>query len=104
VPELVWQTHLGLALSAARQDRRAEAVFYGKQAVNTIQGMRGRQRGPESEMQMSFLHQRSSAYRLLAEQLIALGRLVEARQVFAMFKEEEYFEFMRCERTSSAAP
>jgi CHAT domain-containing protein len=71
------------------------AIFYGKQAVNTIQSMRSDLRGLSQDLQRSFLKDREKPYRKLAEILITQGRLAEAEQVLALLKEEEYFEYIR---------
>ncbi|MDW8469031.1 MAG: tetratricopeptide repeat-containing protein [Burkholderiales bacterium] len=77
----------------ARQGRPELAIFFGKQAVNTIQGLRGRLTELERELQRSFLREKEQVYRGLAELLIEAGRLPEAQQVLAMLKEEEFFDF-----------
>ncbi len=72
-------------------------VFYGKQAVNTIQSVRSINRGLDKELQQSFLKGNEEPYHKLAELLITLGRLTEAEQVLALLKEQEYFEYVRGE-------
>jgi CHAT domain-containing protein/tetratricopeptide (TPR) repeat protein len=71
------------------------AIFYGKQAVNTVQSIRSDIGGLSPELQKSFLKGNEKPYHTLAELLIAQGRLVEAEQVLNLLKEEEYFEFVR---------
>jgi CHAT domain-containing protein len=71
------------------------AIFYGKQAVNTVQSIRSDIAGLSQELQQSFLKGNEKAYHTLAELLIAQGRLAEAEQVLALLKEEEYFEYVR---------
>ncbi len=75
-------------------DRPRLAVFYGKQAVNDLQTLRGGIRVLDTEIQKSFLSSVSMVYRNLAELLIREGRIPEAEQVIRMLKEEEYFEFI----------
>jgi CHAT domain-containing protein/uncharacterized protein HemY len=103
-----------LAISREVKDRRTEAqglaglmatwqasgsprlaIFYGKQAVNTVQSMRSDIAGLSQDLQKSFLKGNEKPYHTLAELLIAQGRLAEAEQVLALLKEEEYFEFIR---------
>lgn len=73
----------------------ALAIFYGKQAVNTLQGMRSQISATDKETQQAFLRRVTSVYRDLAELLIQEGRLAEAQQVLAMLKEQEFHEFIR---------
>ncbi len=94
-PELLSSVLHGLGDLGARQQRPSEAIFYLKQSVNAIQGLRGQLTTLDPELQRSFLAQRSSVYRFLADGLVDQGRLPEAQRVLAMLKEEEYFEFVR---------
>ena len=78
-------------------------IFYGKQAVNTVQSMRSDIRGLSQDLQRSFLKDNEKPYHTLAELLIAQGRLAEAEQVLALLKEEEYFEYIRREAGEGAS-
>jgi CHAT domain-containing protein len=71
------------------------AIFYGKQAVNTVQSIRSDIAGLGQDLQESFLKGNEKPYHRLAEILIAQGRLAEAEQVLALLKEEEYFQYIR---------
>jgi len=71
------------------------AIFYGKQAVNTVQSMRSGIAGLGQDLQQSFLKGHEKPYQTLAEILIEQGRLAEAEQVLALLKEEEYFQYIR---------
>lgn len=84
--------------------RPREAIFYGKQAVNVYQSLRAglKSAGLEADTQKTFLKSKEDAYRTLAELLIEAGRLPEAQLVLAMLKEQEYFEFVRRDPSSSA--
>jgi len=75
------------------------AIFYGKQAVNTYQEIRGNIRGLNREMQTGFLKSHTDPYRDLSDLLISQGRLPEAQQVLGLLKEEEYFDFVRRDRS-----
>ena len=79
-------------------------VFFGKQAVNKIQHMRGNIRSFEKETQRSFIKSKEKVYRELADLLIAQGRLPEAEQVLDLLKNEEYFEFIRRDTKESSSP
>ena len=71
------------------------AIFYGKQAVNIFQAIRGNIQTLDQTLQRSFLTSKEDVYRTLAELLLTEGRLPEAQQVLDLLKEEEYFDFVR---------
>jgi CHAT domain-containing protein len=77
------------------------AVFYGKRAVNAMQGERQRLQNLDPVSQKGFLEKKEKHYRRLADWLIAEGRLPEAEQVLAMLKEDEYFRFIRRDPTET---
>ncbi|HKQ62277.1 MAG TPA: CHAT domain-containing protein, partial [Candidatus Polarisedimenticolaceae bacterium] len=78
-------------------------IFYGKQAVNVYQELRGHTRGLEQASQRSFLASAEDTYRELSDLLIAAGRLSEAQQVLQMLKQEELFDFVRRDATVADA-
>ncbi len=86
--------------SGQKQDRLA--VFYGKQAVNAYQSMRGNIRSLEGSDRKSYLEKHQATYRKLADLLIRQGRISEAEQILNLLKENEYFEFVR--RASGSEP
>ncbi|HKF57790.1 MAG TPA: tetratricopeptide repeat protein [Blastocatellia bacterium] len=92
----------GLMLDWQAQDKPTLAVFYGKQAVNLYQTIRGEITTLERESQQSFVKSKEETYRTLADLLISQGRLPEAEQVINLLKQEEYFDFIR--RDASSAP
>ncbi len=71
------------------------AIFYGKQAVNTIQSIRADINSLTPALQKSFLKGNEKPYHTLADLLIAQGRLAEAEQVLGLLKEQEYFDYVR---------
>jgi CHAT domain-containing protein/tetratricopeptide (TPR) repeat protein len=94
-PELIWRAYDGLGRAWQARQHRALAIFFGKQAVNTLQAVRADIRGLEPALQRAFLQDKAGAYRRLSDLLIEEGRLLEAQQVLTMLKEEEYFDFIR---------
>lgn len=92
-PDTLWRVQHALAVSAARTDDRALAIYWGKQAVNTVQSLRGRLAGLSADLQRAFLADKRGAYTHLADQLVDAGRLAEAQEVLAMLKEEELYDF-----------
>jgi CHAT domain-containing protein/tetratricopeptide (TPR) repeat protein len=91
-----------MALWRAQQRPRL-AIFYGKQAINTFQEIRGQLRPLAAELQESFLMAKAPVYRELAELLLTEGRLLEAQQVLDLLKEEEYLDFVRRDAGTAAA-
>ena len=70
------------------------AIFYGKQAVNLFQNLRGNVQSLDKDAQKSYLAAHSGTYRMLAEVLFDENRLDEAQQVLKMLKQEEFFDFL----------
>lgn len=77
------------------------AIFFGKQEINTIQGMRQNVARMGQEYLQALTIKVETSYKRLANLLIEQGRLAEAQQVLAMLKEEEYFQYIR--RDNNAA-
>jgi CHAT domain-containing protein len=94
-PEALWRIQNRLRIALAREGKTELAIFFGKEAVNTIQSLRANLSNDDSESQRLFLRNKAEVYRGLAELLIDQGRLPEAQQVLSMFKEEELFDFIR---------
>jgi len=80
------------------------AIFYGKQAVNLLQQVRGQIQGLDPALQRSFFASKTLYYRDLASLLIAEGRLPEAQQVLDLLKEQEYSDYVRGEAQNTLQP
>ncbi len=78
-------------------------IFFGKQAINKFQEIRGNIRLLDKESQKSFVASMTGEYRILAAMLISDGRLPEAQQVLGLLKDEEYFEFIRRDGKQAAS-
>jgi CHAT domain-containing protein/uncharacterized protein HemY len=94
--------------SSLARDQRAMhpalAIFYGKQAVNLLQQVRGNIQGLDKKLQASFLASKEDYYHTLADMLIAQGRLPEAQQVLDLLKEQEYSDYVRGETANTLSP
>jgi len=94
---IAWQVagELMEVYSAGKYADTFKAIFYGKEAVNDLQKLRGNLSGSSAETQQSFVSSAevSAIYRKLADLLIGDGRPAEAQQVLAMVKEQEFYEF-----------
>lgn len=87
--ELAWQQLQAIARAEAARGRSSAAIFWGKQAVNRVQALRGDLAALPSQQQGSFVAARRSTYVSLAEALTLEGRLAEAQQALSLLKEEE---------------
>jgi CHAT domain-containing protein/Tfp pilus assembly protein PilF len=89
---------------SVKSTQPALAVFYGKQAVNLLQQLRGNIQGLDQGLQTSFLVSKEDYYHGLADLLIAQGRLPEAQQVLDLLKRQEYSDFTRGDTTNPMSP
>jgi tetratricopeptide (TPR) repeat protein len=103
-PELSWNiqrnlmTLHGIRLEGAEAASLYQpplAIWYGKQAVNTLQSVRGNMQGLDKDLQKGFLEKNQQTYQTLANLLIEAGRIPEAEQILAMLKERELGELVR---------
>jgi CHAT domain-containing protein/Tfp pilus assembly protein PilF len=75
------------------------SIFYGKLSVNAYQNLRTNISALDKEIKRSYLETMKNTYRYLANLLIDTGRIPEAQQVLDMLKEEEFFQFIRRDRS-----
>jgi CHAT domain-containing protein/Tfp pilus assembly protein PilF len=94
-PEHLWRTYDNMSISYSKLGNSGAAIFFGKQAVNTLQGIRNANIELQDRYRKTYVKERMDVYRRLADLLIEAGRFLEAEQVLAMLKEEEYFDFIR---------
>ena len=71
------------------------AIFYGKRAVNAMQGERRRLQNLDLASQKGFLERKEKDYRRLADWLIEDGRLLEAQAVLDLLKGDEFNALLR---------
>ena len=95
-PEYLWRFQNAYSTIMRQRGQPSGAIYFGKQAVNTIQELRGNLTAFDRESRRLYVtDEKSAVYRGLADLLIEQGRLAEAQQVLAMLKEEEFFDFIR---------
>ena len=100
---LLQATTLGLLMQHWQEEKQPSlAVFFGKLAVNCYQQVRREVLTLAPSTQASFAISVEGTYRRLADLLVAEGRLFEAQQVLALFKQEEFQEFIRGEDTGGS--
>jgi CHAT domain-containing protein len=92
-PEALWQAYLQLALVLRANAQRADAVFFGKQAVAQIEQERRSLTGAEQHYESGFLRDKVAAYRGVADWLMESGRLDEGLAVLQLMKREELSDF-----------
>jgi tetratricopeptide (TPR) repeat protein len=94
---IAWQVagELMQIYAVGKSQSPVKAIFYGKEAVNDLQKLRGNLSGSSREAQQAFVSSAevSAIYRILASLLISDGRNSEAQQVLTMVKEQEFYEF-----------
>jgi len=94
-PETAWRVQNSLRVVHTARRQPELGIFWGKQAINTLQHLRAGLACLDRQWQRSFLQDKRYAYTELADLLIREGRIPEAQQVMAMLKEEEYFDFVQ---------
>lgn len=99
-PDLLWYIQNNLGDLLRMQQQPMMAIFFYKQAVNTLQGLRDTVDKLDKLVQKAFLNNKQFIYQQLTDLLLEQGRLLEAQEVLAMLKEENYFDFV--ERDSEA--
>jgi CHAT domain-containing protein len=82
------------------------AIFYGKEAVNSLLSMRGNlsQSGSGTLQSFAVSTEVKAIYKTLAQLLLADGRVSEAQQVLALQSEQEMDQFSQRSMLADAAP
>ena len=86
-----------LAVSWQKSHNPKMATFYGKQAINAFQEIRGNNAGLTQEARRSLLKTFENTYRRTAELLIAQDRLAEGHQILNSFQDQQFFDFDQSE-------
>lgn len=96
-PEVAWkvQAQLMVFYRDSEPARNRLAIYFGKQAINTLQGLRSNVSALGKDTLRKYDASIGETYRQLSKLLIAEGRLVEAERVQGLLKEEEMFQFLR---------
>jgi len=82
--------------------RPAIAILYGKLAIAAHEQVRAVASAVDPETAREFLATRADTYRVLANLLVAEGRLVEAERVLGLLKEDEVNQYTRAAGPSPA--
>jgi CHAT domain-containing protein len=92
-PDPLWRAYFTFAAaSSARQDPTL-AIFFGKQAVSQIERLRGDFTRSDRDLQRTFLIDKVSVYRAVADWLMEAGRIDEGLEVLKLLKGQELYDF-----------
>ncbi|MGD0629684.1 MAG: tetratricopeptide repeat protein [Terracidiphilus sp.] len=94
-PDLTGAIETALMMEFRSQHRPQEAIFFGKDAVNSYQQIRRNISGLNKDLQAGFVQSKSMTYRNLAELLVETDQLDEAEHILDLLKEEELKEVVR---------
>lgn len=94
-PDLTGAIETSLMMEFQAQHRPQEAIFFGKDAVNSYQQIRRNISGLDKDLRAGFVQSKSMTYRILAELLVETNQLDEAERILDLLKEEELKEVVR---------
>ena len=94
-PQLLWIVLYEYSKFYSQENKNGMAIFFGKQAVNVIQGIRTNVHLMGDEIESLYTATVEEVFKHLADLLIVDGRFLEAEQVINLLKQHEYFEFIR---------
>jgi CHAT domain-containing protein len=92
-PEPLWRAYFTLASALRQRQEIVLAIFFGKQAVSQIERLRGDFIGSDRPLERTFLIDKVSVYRAVADWLMEAGRIDEGLAVVRLLKGEELYDF-----------
>ena len=92
-PDPLWRAYFTFAAANAASRNTAVAIFFGKQAVGQIERLRGDFTRSEPELQRTFLIDKVSVYRAVADWLMEVGRIDEGLEVLKLLRGQELYDF-----------
>lgn len=92
-PDPLWRAYFTFAAASAARRDTALAIFFGKQAVSQIERLRGDFKRSDRDMQRTFLVDKVSVYRSVADWLMGVGRIDEGLEVLKLLKGQELYDF-----------
>jgi CHAT domain-containing protein/tetratricopeptide (TPR) repeat protein len=102
-PDPAWRAHYQLARSLYASGQPSLAIFFGKQAVDSLQVLRRSLQTADARLEAAFLQDKVAVYRELANWLLDQDRLDEALEVLDLMKSEELAGFLRADTTIGTA-
>jgi CHAT domain-containing protein len=92
-PDPLWRAYFTFAAASATHQDRALAIFFGKQAVSQIERLCGDFTRNDRDLQRTFLVDKVSVYRAVADWLMEAGRIDEGLEVLKLLKGQELYDF-----------
>ncbi|HEY5103335.1 MAG TPA: CHAT domain-containing protein [Steroidobacteraceae bacterium] len=92
-PEPLWRAYFTLASALRQRQETTLAIFFGKQAVTQIERLRGDFTASDRQLQQTFLVDKVSVYRAVADWLMERGRFDEGLEVLRLLKDQELYDF-----------
>jgi CHAT domain-containing protein/Flp pilus assembly protein TadD len=93
-PDPLWRADFAVARRLQARNESSLAIFFGKEAIVQIERLRGRFAGEERRFERSFLQDKVSVYRTVADWLMSAGRIDEGLDVLRLLKAEELYDFV----------
>jgi CHAT domain-containing protein/tetratricopeptide (TPR) repeat protein len=92
-PDPLWRAYFTFAAASATRQDTALAIFFGKQAVSQIERLRCDFTRGDRDLQRTFLIDKVSVYRAVADWLMQAGRIDEGLEVLKLLKGQELYDF-----------
>ncbi|HTB89603.1 MAG TPA: CHAT domain-containing protein [Steroidobacteraceae bacterium] len=92
-PDPLWRAYFTFAAANATRRDTTLAIFFGKQAVSQIERLRGDFTRSDRDLQRTFLIDKVSVYRAVADWLMEVGRIDEGLEVLKLLKGQEFYDF-----------
>jgi CHAT domain-containing protein/Tfp pilus assembly protein PilF len=93
--ELLWHVQDSFRDLFSSQKQLELAIFFGKQAVESIETIKSQNVHLDRSLAQSLLTSKSSVFKNLSELLVDCGRLDEAQYILNLMKIDEYEDFMK---------
>lgn len=93
-PDPLWRASMAVAQLLHGRHEASLAIFFGKEAINEVERLRGYFVGEDRRLDRGFLEDKVALYRMVADWLMAAGRMDEGLEVLRLLKAEELYEFV----------
>ena len=93
-PDPAWQAQYRLATLLHHRGDDSLAIFFGKQAIDSIEKLRAWFGEDAQQLQAGFLRDKIGVYRATADWLMQTGRMDEGLQVLDLLKAQELYDFV----------
>ncbi|MGD9597499.1 MAG: CHAT domain-containing protein [Steroidobacteraceae bacterium] len=93
-PDPEWRAQYRVARLLHDRGDDSLAIFFGKQSIGRIEGLRSAFNETDRSLHGDFLHDKVGVYRAVADWLMEAGRMDEGLQVLDLLKDEELNDFV----------